>query len=129
MSNPIDEVLTFFNEWTTMDRMRGSIRSRFTPTTIWDNVGVITTVGVEEAIEYLDRYDEKFSPARGEVIVKHIAATGSIVFNERIDIFYRADGSMINSVPCVGVLEMDGAKILRFTDYFDTRQSGMKPSS
>jgi limonene-1,2-epoxide hydrolase len=129
MSNPIDEVLAFFNEWTTMDGIRGSIRSRFTPKTVWDNVGVITTVGVEDAIGYLNLYDEKFSPARGEVIVKHIAATGNIVFNERIDNFYRADGSQINSVPCVGVLEMDGAKILRFTDYFDTRQSGMKPAS
>jgi limonene-1,2-epoxide hydrolase len=42
---------------------------------------------------------------------------------------YRADGSRINSVRAVGLLEMDGPKILRFSDYFDTRQSGMKPAS
>ena len=41
----------------------------------------------------------------------------------------RADGSRINSVKAVGLLEMDGPKILRFSDYFDTRQSGMKPAS
>ena len=129
MSNPIDEVRAFFNEWGTMDELRASIRARFTPKTVWDNVGVSTTVGVEEAIGFLDHYEQKFKPARGEVIVEHIAATGNFVFNERIDNFYRADGSTINSVKAVGLLEMDGPKILRFSDYFDTRQSGMKPAS
>jgi limonene-1,2-epoxide hydrolase len=129
MSNPIDEVVAFFKEWGTMDELRASVRARFTPKTVWDNVGVSTTVGVEEAIGFLNRYEEKFKPARGEVIVKLIAATGNFVFNERVDIFYRADGSAINSVTAVGLLEMDGPKILRFSDYFDTRQSGMKPAS
>jgi len=94
-----------------------------------DNVGVSTTVGVEDALGFLNRYEEKFKPARGEVIIKHVAATGNFVFNERIDNFYRADGSMINSVIAVGLLEMDGPRILRFSDYFDARQSGMKPAS
>src|SRR5258708_37697198 len=114
MSKPIDEVVAFFNEWGTMDELRASVRARFTTKTVWDNVGLSTTVGVEQAIEFLDRYEEKFKPARGEVLIEHIAATGNIVFNERIDNFYRADGSRINSVRAVGLLEMDGPKILRF---------------
>jgi limonene-1,2-epoxide hydrolase len=129
MSNPIDEVLAFFNEWGTMDELRASIRARFTPKTVWDNVGLSTTVGIEESIGFLDRYMEKFKAARGEVIVERIAATGNFVFNERIDNFYRADGSRINSVRAVGLLEMDGPKILRFSDYFDIRLSRMKPAS
>jgi limonene-1,2-epoxide hydrolase len=129
MSNPIDEVIAFFSEWTTMDKLRASIRARFTPQTVWDNVGVSTTVGVEDALGFLNRYEEKFKPARAEVIIKHVAATGNFVFNERIDNFYRADGSRINSVIAVGLLEMDGPRILRFSDYFDARQSGMKPAS
>ena len=129
MNTPIDEVIAFFNEWVTMDRFRAAVRARFTSKTVWDNVGVITTVGVEDAIGFLNRYEEKFKPARGEVIVERIAATGNVVFNERIDIFYRADGSTINSVKAVGLLEMDGPKILRFSDYFDARLSGMKPAT
>ncbi|MBY2926125.1 hypothetical protein HF265_29025 [Rhizobium leguminosarum] len=40
--------------------------------------------------------------------------------SERLDHFCRPDGSIILTVRALGVLEIEGKKIARWRDYFDT---------
>jgi limonene-1,2-epoxide hydrolase len=124
MRQPIDEVLAFFEEWATVPMMLASMRARFTDATIWENVGLSTTVGAEQAVAFMDGFNKQLDITRGEVVVDHIAAAGNVVLTERTDIFYRADGSTAVSIKLMGVFEMDGAKIIKWRDYFDTKGFG-----
>jgi limonene-1,2-epoxide hydrolase len=121
LAGPIEEVLAFVSEWATVPEMRRSFLARFTPETVWENVGAATTVGGEEAVALLDALNAKEGIVRGEVIVHNIAAAGNVVQTERTDIFYRADDSVAASIRVMGIFEMDGSRILGWRDYFDPR--------
>jgi limonene-1,2-epoxide hydrolase len=121
VAGPIDEVLAFFREWATVEEMARSFRARFTPETVWENVGAATTVGAEEAVALLDGLNAKAGIVRGEVVVHQISAAGNAVLTERTDIFYRADGGTAASIRVMGAFDMDGPKILGWRDYFDPR--------
>jgi limonene-1,2-epoxide hydrolase len=121
VAGPIDEVLAFFREWATVEEMAASFRARFTPQTVWENIGAATTTGPEEAVALLDGLNAKAGITRGEVIVHHVAAAGDVVLTERTDIFYRADGGLAASIRVMGAFEMDGPRILGWRDYFDPR--------
>lgn len=122
MSNSLDEVLAFFEEWG-LDKaeMVAAMRRRFTPETVWENVGMATTVGFEQAEAFLDGFSAQYPFERGEVIVHHAAAVGDVVLTERTDNFYDAAGAKIVSIKLMGVFEMDGPKIRAWRDYFDTK--------
>jgi limonene-1,2-epoxide hydrolase len=124
MRQPTEEVLAFFDEWQTIPQMRASMLARFIPETVWENVGVSTTVGADQAVAFMDGFNAQFQVVRGEVIVHHIAAAGNAVLTERTDRFYRADGGVAASIKLMGVFEMDGPKILSWRDYFDTKGFG-----
>lgn len=121
MPTPTEEVLTYFEEWTTVEAMIASMQRRFTPETVWENVGMSRTLGAEEAIGFTQLFFGQLGVARGEVIVDHIAAVGNVVLTERTDIFYGAGGTPVLSIKLMGVLEMDGPNILAWRDYFDTK--------
>jgi len=50
--------------------------------------------------------------------VTHIAASGNVVLNERLDIFRHQNGREI-SLPVMGTLTVEGGKITVWRDYFD----------
>jgi limonene-1,2-epoxide hydrolase len=116
-----DEVLAFFEEWSTAASMMEAIRRRFTPETVWENVGLSRTVGAEEAVAFTEVFFKQANIARGEVVVDHIAQSGDVVLTERSDIFYDSDGKHALTIKLMGALEMDGPRILSWRDYFDTR--------
>jgi len=62
-----------------------------------------------------------------EFKILHTAASGNVVFNERIDIFDLGGGKKIE-LPVSGVFEVSGGKIAKWRDYFDmqmfTKQMG-----
>ncbi|WP_431191850.1 limonene-1,2-epoxide hydrolase family protein [Pseudomonas syringae] len=51
--------------------------------------------------------------------MRAIAANGNKVLTERLDRFERADGSEIGAPTVMGILELDGDKIVAWRDYFD----------
>ncbi len=57
------------------------------------------------------------------VEVHRLSATGDTVFTERTDHLCRADGSVIVSIPCAGVMTLKGGKLVRFADYYDPREA------
>jgi limonene-1,2-epoxide hydrolase len=62
-----------------------------------------------------------------EFKVLHTAASGNVVFNERVDIFDLGGGKKIE-LPVAGVFEVSGDKVAKWRDYFDmamyTKQLG-----
>jgi limonene-1,2-epoxide hydrolase len=122
MSDAQSEVLAFFEEWgLAKSDMIEAMRRRFTPETVWENVGVATTVGFDQAMMFLDGFSAQFDFERGEVIVHNIATAGNVVLTERTDNFYDAAGKQIVSIKLMGIFEMQGSKILAWRDYFDTK--------
>lgn len=121
MAGPIDEVRAFFGEWGSADSMIASIRRRFTAETVWENVGLSRTTGAEEAVGFMRVFFDRSRAVSGRVETRHIAATGNVVLTERIDFFLDDAGEQVLAIPLMGVLEMDGPRILAWRDYFDTR--------
>jgi limonene-1,2-epoxide hydrolase len=121
MSDPVSEVLAFFQEWKPMMAdMLASMEKRFTDATIWENVGLSRTTGYAEAEAFMLSFAQSVPIIWGEVSVHHIAAAGNVVLTERTDTFYDRENNSVLSIPLMGVLEMDGHKIVAWRDYFDT---------
>jgi limonene-1,2-epoxide hydrolase len=122
VSDALQEVLAFFGEWGP-DRaaMIAGMRRRFTAETVWENVGVATTIGFDQAMAFLDGLSASDPFERGEVIVHHASASGNVVLTERTDNFYDADDKHLVSIKLMGVFEMDGPRIIAWRDYFDTK--------
>lgn len=121
MADALTEVLAFFDEWADKTEMLAAMRRRFTDDTVWENVGVATTVGYDQAMMFLDGFSAQFPFERGEVIVHHAAARDNVVLTERTDNFYNAAGDLVVSIKLMGIFEMDGPQIVAWRDYFDTK--------
>jgi limonene-1,2-epoxide hydrolase len=50
------------------------------------------------------------------------------VLTERLDRFECADGSEIGAAKVMGILELDGDRIVAWRDYFDVTSSGKSPT-
>lgn len=119
--DPLAEVLAFFEEWRpSLDAMCAALAKRFTDKTVWENVGISRTVGLAEAMAFMDGFAGMYPIAACEVIVHHVAVSGNAVLIERTDNFYDENGTLVLSIPLMGVLEMDGPRITAWRDYFDT---------
>lgn len=95
-----------------------SFDAYFDETTIWENVGVSRTVGPKEASAFARAFPIQFHHMRIEDLV--LSGFGNRVFAERLDHFCASDGTIIMTVRVLGVLEIEGRKIVRWRDYFDT---------
>lgn len=118
MPKPIDNVTAFFAAYPE-DGGRAAIRRWFTPSTVWVNEGVATTTGIDEAIAFINAFEQAtgITTVRFEMLA--IAADGNKVLTERLDRFERADGSQIGAPTVMGILELDGDHIVAWRDYFD----------
>jgi limonene-1,2-epoxide hydrolase len=97
------------------------VRELFTDDCTWVQPGLPTTTGPDEAVGLMDGVE-----AMGIVAIRVIvnssasSADGNTVFTERIDELVTADGSLMGSVPVVGVTEFRDGKISAWREYFDT---------
>ncbi|MCV9961891.1 nuclear transport factor 2 family protein [Pararhizobium sp. BT-229] len=95
-----------------------SFDAYFDETTVWENVGVARTVGSKEASAFARAFPIQFHHMRIEDLV--LSGVGNRVYAERLDHFCESDGTIIMTVRVLGVLEIEGGKIARWRDYFDT---------
>jgi len=107
------------------DAMHDAIRSHFRADTIWENVGLATTTGPDEAIGLMDAFRASHGVEMIAVDTLAISADGCVVLTERIDRMIDADGGEPFSIRLMGVFEVEGDKIVCWRDYFDT--AGMPP--
>ena len=123
--SPSAIVADFIALWEEPDGFPQAVDTYFTTDTIWENHGLITTRGVEEAIGFYDQFGAATGMAGMKIDVLAIAETGNKVLTERVDYILDAGGETVMTVPVMGIFEvaMDqegGGRIAAWRDYFDT---------
>lgn len=121
MRGPTETVNAFFAECgRSHEAMLGAVRRYFTPATVWENVGMATTTGPDEAIALIGDFRESMGMETLRVEMLAGAEQGNKLLTERVDYIVRADGSVAGEIRLMGVLEVRDGHILAWRDYFDT---------
>jgi limonene-1,2-epoxide hydrolase len=101
-----------------------ALREHFTDDCRWEQMGLPTTTGPEEAAEFMGTMEQMgFSSLAVEF--RQVVAVDDVVFTERVDWLVRPDGSRVGPWPVVGVTEFRGGKISGWREYFDSRNLDM----
>ncbi|WP_134144660.1 nuclear transport factor 2 family protein [Mycobacteroides salmoniphilum] len=121
-------VRRFFEGWSVSKAdALASFDEYFTPDTVWENVGLITTVGIEEAQALAENTPPGFETMKVKFI--HLVAQGRYVFTERIDDFYSATGELLMSVRGAGVAEVKNGRIVAMREYFIPTENPTTPDT
>jgi limonene-1,2-epoxide hydrolase len=103
--------------------MHEAIRAHFTPTTVWENVGLAVTTGIDEALGVLAQFNQAMGIDAIDIEILAIAADGDRVLTERIDHLLRADGSEVWDPRVMGIFEIEDGRIRAWRDYFDSAKA------
>lgn len=98
---------------------QAAVREYFTEDCVWQQSGLPTTTGPEEAVALLGSLTDSIGLASIEVEYLHVAGNEDVVFTERLDWMVAQDGSRLGPV-VVGVAEFRDGKICAWREYFDT---------
>lgn len=120
MQTPSQIVSDFIALWEEPDGFPQAVDTYFTPDTVWENHGLITTRGPEEAIGFYDQFGAATGMKGMRIDVTAIAETGQKVLTERVDYILGAGGETVMTVPVMGIFEVEGGRITAWRDYFDT---------
>jgi limonene-1,2-epoxide hydrolase len=120
MPTPGEIVTAFIAKWEEPDGFPEAVEVYFTDETVWENVGLITTSGRQEAVGFYDQFSAQTGMTGMKIDVLALAETGGKVLTERIDYLLGADGKPVMTVPVMGVFETADGKITAWRDYFDT---------
>lgn len=126
MSDPVQTVRNFVDQWRVSEAaMLQSFRDYFTPTTVWDNVGLARTTGIDEALALMAGFGTQLGIATIVVDMLNIAANGNVVLTERVDRFFDKEGKERGAVRVMGAFEIKDGKVVDWRDYFDS--AAVKP--
>ena len=103
--------------------MHEAIRAYFTPTTVWENVGLVVTTGIDEALGVLAQFNHAMGIDAIDIEMLAIVADGDRVLTERIDHLLRADGSEVWDPRVMGIFEIEDGRIRAWRDYFDSAKA------
>jgi limonene-1,2-epoxide hydrolase len=120
MSSATDIVKTFLAMWETPGGIDKALRTYFTAGTVYENVGLTTTTGIEQALAVFDGFSASLGMATMWVENLHVAAAGDVVLTERIDHVRDSAGTTLMSIRVMGTFEVVDGKITAWRDYFDT---------
>lgn len=113
--SPIEIAKTFFARWTA-NRLDDAM-SMLADDVLYDNVPFPDITGREN----VRKFHLDFGVGNLFTVdwkVTHIAASGNVVLNERIDIFTHKDGGTI-TLPVMGTITVENGLITVWRDYFD----------
>jgi limonene-1,2-epoxide hydrolase len=119
MSTLATTVADFLARWQTPGQLDQAFRDYFTPATVWENVGLAMTTGIEEAVAFNRKLERTMGMATIRVDTLAIAETGNKVLTERVDHILDARGNLIISARCMGVFEISQDKIVAWRDFFE----------
>lgn len=119
MTTPTETVNDFLEMWAEPDGFARAVSAYFTPATVWENVGMVTTTGPKEALGFTASFAEQ-GISGFEVENLAVAETGNKVLTERIDKFFDASGKPAMAIRVMGIFEVENGKIVSWRDYFDT---------
>src|SRR5689334_10643386 len=97
MPSNSDTVLAFLKMWEEPGGLDQSFRDYFTPGTVWENVGLATTTGIDEAIALNAQLGSVIAMDTIRVDTLTIAEAGNKVLTERIDHMVDRDGRVTHS--------------------------------
>lgn len=117
---PSEVVTAFLAMWEKPGGLDQSIRDYFTADTVWENVGLATTTGPDEAIALNAQLAAGMGLATIRVDNLAVAEAGDKVLTERIDHMVDAGGTTLFSAPVMGIFEIAGGRIAAWRDYFDS---------
>lgn len=120
MSTPADIVRTFLAMWETPGGIEKSLRDYFTPATVYENVGLSTTTGIDQALAVFAGFTASLGMQTMWVENLHVAASGDTVLTERIDHVRDGAGKTLMSIRVMGAFEVKDGRIVAWRDYFDT---------
>lgn len=118
--NPSEVVTTFLALWEKPGGLDQSVRDYFLPTTVWENVGMAKTTGVDEAVALNAQLGAAMGLATIRVDMLALATAGNKVLTERVDHMVNAAGETMFSAPVAGIFEIEEGKIAAWRDYFDS---------
>ena len=102
-----------------LDGILESFRRHCHADLVWWNSARGSISGLDTCLRGIEVLNLQLKVAKTLVPIKSLMAEPSLVFVERSDDLYRADGSLVVSVPVVGVLGFRGDKIISWRDYCD----------
>jgi limonene-1,2-epoxide hydrolase len=126
MSTSNEEVLReVLDAWTQgIAASQAAFRAHFTDNCQWEQVGLPTTTGPEEAAQLMGTMEQMGFTGMA-VEFRNVSSSGDVVFTERVDWLVRSDGSRLGPWPVVGVTEFRNGKIRAWREYYDGRNLDM----
>ena len=116
MADPIDVVQAFCAAMSKRDAE--ALLEFLADGVVYQNTGMPAKEGVKDVVADLAAQFDMF-PDTYEYQMVNIAGDGEVVLTERVDMINGFDGSL-HGVPVMGTFVVRDAKIVRWTDYFDT---------
>lgn len=120
MADPIGTVEAFLSKLGEPGGFGAAVNEWFTPGTVYENVGLSKTTGVEQAMAVVEQFETGFGASAIRVETLSICAAGNTVLTERIDHLVDPSGKVLASIPLMGIFEIEGGKVTAWRDYFDT---------
>ncbi|WP_006242948.1 nuclear transport factor 2 family protein [Mycolicibacterium tusciae] len=115
MTQTPDALVTeFCKKWSSPDA--AELASYFTEDGVYHNVPMDPVTGPAAIKEFIAGFTAAFDGI--DFQVHRQVSDGNIVMNERTDVMRRKDGDEI-ALPVMGVFEVVGGKIVKWSDYFD----------
>lgn len=99
--------------------MQDAFHTYFTADTIWENVGLIATKGVNEALAFIDKSELSAGITHFDADTLSIAVEGNRVLTERVDRLLTSKGEPVVTLRVMGIFELADGKIAAWRDYFD----------
>lgn len=121
MATATEIVTQFVTLWSEPDGFPRAVDAYFTPGTVWENHGLVTTTGPGEAVGFFEQFGAATGMTGMKIDMLAIAENGNKVLTERIDWILGAGGEVLIKVPVMGIFEIEGGKIAAWRDYFDTK--------
>ncbi len=120
MPSPSQTVMAFLAMLEEPHGFPKAVRTFFTETTNYLNVGMSDTTGVEQTLAFVQGFEASTGSSSMRADMLAIAEVGNKVLTERIDHLLGPDGKAVMSLAVMGVFEVADGKITAWRDYFDT---------
>lgn len=110
------------------DGVKESWRNYGSADIVWWNCARGAVVGQDAFAAGIDTMFDMLNVVRAEVPIRTVAVADNVVFVERSDDLYLADGTLLISVPVTGVVIFDGHTMVEWRDYCDDWMRAYRPT-
>ena len=114
MADPADVVRQFIAAWSRLDVEE--LLGWFTEDGIYHNMPIAPVQGHTALRPFITAFAGGWASTQWDVA--NLAASGNVVFAERVDRTVTKDGKQVD-LPCCGVFEVRDGRIAAWRDYFD----------